>query len=168
MVAIAMAANTPIPSVSVSLRGKKYTLTDVTTVDDCQDQLESLSGVTKNLQGRLLFDGKRLESESVLADEGVPMDGSAVLNMVPTSSKKKKKKKSEPKQERTVEASGSSNPMADYLKSAGVDSNQLDEMMKSMGGGGAGGEGGMPNMEDSMKAMKEAMVRTTLFCLSLL
>ena len=156
MVAI-VAASKPIASVSVTLRGKKYELTDVTTVEDLQDQLETKSGVAKNLQGRLLYDGKRLESSSVLADVGVPE--SAILNMVPGSSKKKKKKattKAATTKETDIEAS--SNPMADYLKSAGVDSNQLDEMMKNMGG-----EGGMPSMEESMKAMKEAMVRLFVY-----
>lgn len=39
------------------------------------------------------------------------------------------------------------------MKAAGVDSTQLDDLMKSMPGGGEG----MPSMEESMKQMSEMM-----------
>ena len=49
--------------------------------------------------------------------------------------------------------------MQDYLKSAGVDTDKLDELMKSMGGGagGAGGDGKMPDMKQSMEMMSNMM-----------
>mmetsp|Transcript_13845 Transcript_13845/g.23017 ORF Transcript_13845/g.23017 Transcript_13845/m.23017 type:complete len:205 (-) Transcript_13845:66-680(-) len=43
--------------------------------------------------------------------------------------------------------------LEDMMKQAGMDSSQLDELMKSMPGGGEG----MPSMEESMKAMSEMM-----------
>ena len=43
--------------------------------------------------------------------------------------------------------------LEDMMKQAGLDSSQLDDLMKSMPGGGEG----MPSMEESMKAMSEMM-----------
>ena len=142
---------------TVTLRGKQYDVSDVTTVKDLQTQLESKSGVASKQQGRVIFGGKRLDPDTVLTEVGVPTEG-AQLNMVPSTSSGKKKK-SKAKAATTASASSAgpasaSNPMTDYLKQSGVDTSQLDEMMKSMGGGGSGGA---PSMQDSMKAMTEAM-----------
>lgn len=50
------------------------------------------------------------------------------------------------------------NPMEALMKNAGLDSSQLDDLMKSM----PGGEGGMPSMEESMSMMQE-MINSPLF-----
>jgi len=154
-------ASAPINSLTVTLRGKQYDVNDVTTVRDLQEQLETQSGVASKQQGRVIFGGKKLDADTVLADAGVPTEG-AQLNMVPSSSSSSggsKKKKAKTGAAATASASSAgpaaaSNPMADYLKQSGVDTSQLDEIMKSMGGGGGGAA---PSMQDSMKAMKDVM-----------
>ena len=135
-------------------------MSDVLTVSDLQEQVEALSGVSAKQQGRVIFGGKRLDPDTVLAEAGVPADG-AHLNMVPSTSSNKKKKTAGTSVSASASTSdstsasstqvASSNPMADLLKQSGIDTKDLDEMMKSMGGGAA------PSMEDSMKAMTEAM-----------
>lgn len=140
----------------MTLRGQKYDVSDVTTVQDLQEQIEALSGVNAKQQGRVIFGGKRLNPETVLAEAGVPEDG-AHLNMVPSTSSNNKKKKAGSIATTAIDsmsqqsAAASSSPMADLLKQSGIDTKDLDEMMKSMGSGAA------PSMEESMKAMTEAM-----------
>lgn len=127
---------------------------------DLQEQLEDKSGIALKQQGRVIYGGKRLQSDTILSDAGVPLEG-AQINVVPSSStasnSKSKKITTTDAPPATASASSagpaaSSNLMADYLKQSGVDSTQLDEMMKSMGS-----NGGAPSMQDSMKAMTEAM-----------
>ena len=121
--------------------------------------MSSLSGISTKQQGRVIYGGKKLTTDTVLSEAGVA-EG-AHLNIVPSTSTKKKKPKN------TIASSGvsgsetkasssdtASNPMSDLLKNAGINPNDLDEMMKSMGGGGAGGP---KSLEEGMKAMQEAM-----------
>lgn len=149
----------PIRNVQVTLRGKKYDVEDVNTVQDVQDKVKEMSGVGDQL---VLFEGKRLESGEVLSDAGVA-EG-AQLNMVPTSTKKTKKSASTTASAgaaaatataSTVTAAEASDPMQDYLKKAGIDTDQLDEMVKNMGIGS--GEGGAPSLKESMETMSGLM-----------
>uniref|UniRef100_A0A7S2N0G5 Ubiquitin-like domain-containing protein n=1 Tax=Helicotheca tamesis TaxID=374047 RepID=A0A7S2N0G5_9STRA len=166
-------------NVKVTLRGKRYTIPNVSTVRELQKGVEEQAGLTPAKQG-VLFGGKKLKPSDVLEDMGVE-DGS-LINIVPTSSKKKSSSSSSSAAGAAsaaaasvgvngdVSAETSSSPtsgggapgggnfMADMLKESGIDSDQLDELMKMMPGGGAGGEeGGMPSMQESMKMMQEMM-----------
>ena len=71
----------------MTLRGKKYDVSDVTTVAELQERISEASGVDPSQQGRVLFDGQRLDSKAILSDVGVT-EGSQ-LNLVPGSKKKK-------------------------------------------------------------------------------
>mmetsp|Transcript_37585 Transcript_37585/g.49847 ORF Transcript_37585/g.49847 Transcript_37585/m.49847 type:complete len:292 (-) Transcript_37585:384-1259(-) len=158
--------------VQVTLRGKKYTIPNVSTVRELQKSVEDQAGLSSAKQG-VLFGGKKLKPSDVLEDMGVE-DGS-VINIVPTSSKKKSSSSSSSAASATVEASGdvssgTSSPsagggggegnfMADMLKQSGIDSDQLDEIMKMMPGGD--GEG-MPSMKESMEMM-QSMMSSPLF-----
>lgn len=137
-------------------------MTEVVTVDDLQTQLEEKSGISKPKQGRIIFGGKSLSPDTVLADAGVPDDGSAKLNIVPsTSTKKKKTKKTAAAKtlskaeaaasSSTASGDGAKSPMEEYLKNSGVDTDQLNDMMKNFGGGDGGG------MEETMKNLAESM-----------
>ena len=136
-------------------------------MQELQEKVQALSGVSAKQQGRVIFGGKRLNADTVLAEAGVPSDGSAHLNMVPSTTSNKKKKSaatatttSDGSTTTSVttttttasssSSSSNSNPIADLLKQSGIDTNELDEMMKSMGGGGG-------SMQEGMKAMTEAM-----------
>ena len=162
---LASSSSSPVRSLTVTLRGKQYDVRGVTTVRDLQEQLENKSGVAPKQQGRVIFGGKRLDPDTILTEVGVPREG-AQLNMVPSSGGSKKKKSSSSgggggtKAAATATASSAgpasaSNPMKDYLQQSGVDTSQLDEMMKGVGGGGGDGSG--PSMQDSIKAMTDAM-----------
>jgi hypothetical protein len=162
--------------VQVTLRGKKYDVSDVTTVQELQERLGDASGVDPSKQGRVLFDGQRLSPSDSLTDKGV-QEG-AQLNIVPASSKKKKSSSSTTSTSTsssstssstssakaagsTVAAaatasSGNPNPMKEMLEMAGIDSSQLDDLVKSMGGGGENG-GEAPSMQESMQMMSSMM-----------
>jgi Ubiquitin family len=156
---------TTIASVSVTLRGQKYEVSDVSTVGDLQEKVSTLSGIAAKQQGRVIFGGKRLSSDTVLVEAGVPTEG-AHLNMVPssssTSSKKKKTAAGLAKSvaapmtdDKAATSSGKGNNlMADLLKQSGIDSSALDEMMKSLGGKDGADT---PDLEQGFKAMTEAM-----------
>jgi hypothetical protein len=138
--------------VQVTVRGKKYDISGVTTVKDLQEQLKE-SGVEPS-QHTILFGGKRLEDDDVLSDAGVE-DG-AQLSVIPRISKPKAKK---PKTAAAPTTSASPQMNADtqsmmeqYMKNSGIDTSKLDEMMKSMGGGD-----GMPDMQESLKQMSSMM-----------
>jgi Ubiquitin family len=148
-------AGTPISGLSVTLRGQKYDVTDVSTVHELQEKVSSLSGISTKQQGRVIYGGKKLAADTVLSEAGIA-EG-AHLSIVPSTSSKKKKPKSTVAS--SVDTSSetkttTSNPMSDILKNAGIDPNDLDEMMKSMGGSGASGP---KSLEEGMKAMQEAM-----------
>jgi hypothetical protein len=155
-----------LSSVQVTLRGKKYDVADVTTVQELQERLGDASGVDPSAQGRVLFDGQRLSPADSLTDVGVK-EG-AQLNIVPASASKKKKSSSSTSRN-TVKAAdstaatassssggGSSNPMKEMMEKAGIDSSKLDELVKSMGGGGENG-GEAPSMQESMQMMSSMM-----------
>ena len=162
-----MLAGAPISGLSVTLRGQKYNVSEVTTVQELQEKVSILSGISAKQQGRVIYGGKKLTSDTVLSEEGIA-EG-AHLNIVPSTSSKKKKPKSiatvasnvddssETKSSSTSSSSSAaaSNPMSDLLKNAGINPNDLDEMMKSMGG--VGGADGPKSLEEGMKAMQEAM-----------
>ena len=140
----------------VTVRGKKYEISGVTTVKDLQEQLQKESGVEPS-QHTILFGGKRLEEDDVLSDAGVE-DG-AQLSVIPKISKPKKKKAKSAAAVPSTSASPQMNAdtksmMEDYMKNSGIDTSKLDEMMKSMGGGDGGG---MPDMQESLKQMSSMM-----------
>lgn len=144
-------------SVQVVLRGKKYSVPSVTTVKELQSTLEEKSGITTKDQGRVLFGGKKLKPSDVLEDVGVE-DGS-VINIVPSKSSGNKEKKdavimNDGSVSTSSDEQGNGDDwMKNMLKNVGVDSSQLDELMKSMPGGAEG----MPSMEESMKMMQDMM-----------
>lgn len=138
--------------VQVTVRGKKYDISGVTTVKELQAQLQKESGVEPS-QHTILFGGKRLEDDDVLSDAGVE-DG-AQLSVIPRISKSKPKTKK-------AKTSASASPqmksdtksmLEDYMKNSGIDTSKLDEMMKSMGGG----NGEIPDMQESLKQMSSMM-----------
>jgi hypothetical protein len=150
--------------VQVTLRGKKYDVSDVTTVQELQERLGDASGVDPSKQGRVLFDGQRLSPTDSLTDKGV-QEG-AQINIVP---KKKSSTSSKSTSSSPVKAagstaaastaaaasasSGSDNPMKQMMEMAGIDSSQLDELVKSMGGD----SGEPPSMQESMQMMSTMM-----------
>mmetsp|Transcript_21564 Transcript_21564/g.31483 ORF Transcript_21564/g.31483 Transcript_21564/m.31483 type:complete len:251 (-) Transcript_21564:220-972(-) len=135
---VCVLASNPL-SVQVILRGKKYTVPNVSTVSELQSTLESQSGVAASNQGRVLFGGKKLKPNDVLDDVGV--EEGSVINIVPSKGKK---------DGAAAGVGGMDGMMQDMMKQAGVDTDQMEEMMKQMGGE-------MPSMEDSMEAMQEMM-----------
>lgn len=120
-------------NLQVTFVGKKYDVDAATTVEEVQKEIQKQSGASSELP-QLLFGGKKLESAAFLRDAGVT-DGSD-LSAIPDT------------------AAG----MQDLLKQAGIDSDKMDELMKSMGGE----DGKMPSMEESMKMMSE-MVNSPIF-----
>jgi len=142
-----------MPDIQVSLRGKKYDLTGVDTVQELQDQLSEQSGVAPSKQGRVLFNGKRLSSEDNLIEAGVK-DGDQ-LNIVPKS-KSSKSSTTKKQATATTAASASENPgasgMDDILK--GLGGAGMDDLMKNFGGGEGGGA---PDLKESMEMMSGMM-----------
>lgn len=150
-----VAAKTPVPNVQVTLRGKKYDLEDVTTVEELQERLAEASGVDASQQGRVLFNGKRLAASECLSEVGVSQGDQ--LNVVPGKSKSKSKKSSSTSGGSAAGSATDEVPSADavkdMLKSSGVDTSKLDDLMKGMGG--ANGEA--PNLQESMEMMSGMM-----------
>jgi len=150
-----VASKTPVPSIQVTLRGKKYDLEDITTVAELQERLSEASGVEPSQQGRVLFNGKRLTPNDFLSEAGVS-DGDQ-LNIVPGKAKSKSKSSSSATAaDVTASASGgmpSADSVKDMLASSGIDTSKLDDLMKSMGGP----EGGAPNLQESMEMMSGMM-----------
>jgi len=144
----------------VVLSGKKYSVPSVNTVSELQSSLSSLSGVPTNLQGKVLFGGKKLKPEDVLEDVGV-QDGS-LINVIPSksvaSSSGVSGSSSSSSSSSLAGVGGSGGDggkkmdqmMKDMMEKAGIDPSQMDEMMKQMGGE-------MPSMEESIQAMQEMM-----------
>ncbi len=144
-------AKSPISSIQVTLRGKKYDLEDVTTVSELQERLSEASGVEPSQQGRVLFNGKRLDSSDCLTEVGVS-EGDQ-LNVVPGKAKSKSKSAS------GATSAGSddvptSNAMKEMLEKSGIDSSKLDDLMNSMGGP-SGGDA--PSLQESMNMMSGMM-----------
>ena len=153
-------AGRPISNVHVTLRGKKYDISDVTTVQDLQARVQKAAGLTETtaIKHTVLFGGKRLEASDVLSEVGVE-EGSQ-LNMIPGTSSTSAKSSSKPQKttatatttSSTEAAAGTEKLMSDYLKESGVDMSNLDDLMKGMGGGE-----GAPSLEESMKQMQTMM-----------
>jgi hypothetical protein len=148
--ALLVFAGQPIQNVQVTLRGKKYDISEVTTVKELKERVQKESGEEPS-QHSLLFGGKRLKSSDVLSDVGVP-EG-AQLSMVPASLTKK----TDPTKKSAAVAGtpDTKNMMEDYMKQAGIDTSQIDEIMKSMGG--MGGSGEAPSMKESLDMMSDMM-----------
>lgn len=154
--------------VSVTLRGKKYSVPNVSTVSEIQQSVEDLSGLAASKQG-VLFGGQKLKPTDVLEDVGIE-DGS-VINIVPSTKKKSKKSTSNVSNASTgatttnsavvdnsgsgqSESSGSTNNiMNDLLKAAGIDTDKMQDMLKGLPGAGDG----PPDMMKSMEMMQQMM-----------
>ena len=154
-------------NVQVTLRGKKYDVSNVETVSDIQKNIEELSGLSSSKQG-VLFGGKKLKSTDVLEDVGIE-DGS-MINIVPTTgSTKKKSTSSTSKSTSSTSSSSSSSSVAatselgatpassmesmmdgleEMLKSAGIDKDKMQDML---------GPDGKPDMMKSMEMMQKLM-----------
>lgn len=127
------AAPKPVKNIQVTFIGKKYEVDAANTAEDVQKDVQRQSGSSDTTAlPRLVFGGTPLEPTAFLRDVGVT-DG-AKLSMVPDTK----------------------SSMQDLMKQAGVDTDQLDELMKNMGVG-PGTDGKAPSMEDSLKAMSEMM-----------
>jgi Ubiquitin family len=126
-------AGQPIRNLSVSLRGKQYDVSDVSTVKELQTKIQAVSGIDADQQGNVMFGGKLLESDAILKDAGVD-DGSSI-SILPAGFPSKEE-------------------LEERLEQAGVSKDKLEEMMKSLGGGDGAG---MPSLEDSVKAMTDVM-----------
>eukprot|EP00535_Pseudo-nitzschia_heimii_P010941 CAMPEP_0197196280 /NCGR_PEP_ID=MMETSP1423-20130617/32269_1 /TAXON_ID=476441 /ORGANISM="Pseudo-nitzschia heimii, Strain UNC1101" /LENGTH=311 /DNA_ID=CAMNT_0042650065 /DNA_START=45 /DNA_END=981 /DNA_ORIENTATION=- len=182
---VAAAASSPLSSVQVTLKGKKYRIDDVTTVSELQQRLEEQSGIVPSKQGKILHNGKRISTDADSLSEAGVSEGDQ-LSCVPSkksSSKKKSsstttaaaeagvsegdqlscvpskksssKKKSSSTTTAAADAAGASDPMADMMKGL-TGAGGLDEMVQKMlSGGMGGGPGGMPDMKESMKMMKD-------------
>lgn len=146
-------ARAPLQNLQVTLRGKKYEISNVVTVGDLKSKMKEVSGNSK--EHHVLYDGKRLSSSTNLSEAGVE-DGSQ-LNMVPALAKKKDKKSVQADGVRTTTTTESTeateNAMKEYLKNSGVDTKKLDELMKQMGGG----DGKMPDMNETLDMMSNMM-----------
>lgn len=126
----------PIRDLSVTLKGNEYEISDVNTVSDLKKKVEEVSGVEVDQQGNVMFNGKVLDSGTVLSDAGVN-EGSKI-NILPESSFPTKEE------------------MEQYLQEAGISKDKLDEMKKAFEDM-AGGAGGMPNLQEGIKAMTDVM-----------
>jgi hypothetical protein len=178
----------PLENLQVMLRGTKYTISGVSTVAQLIERVQQESGNHDNKPHDVLFGGKRLQASDNLRAVGV-QDG-AQLNLVPattttttssssssSSSSSKKSSKASAATDAaaaasvaTASTSDSANAMQEYLKSAGVDPDKLNDLMKSLGGdgassggSGAGGSGAgaaagiMPDMSESLDMMTNMM-----------
>lgn len=126
----------PIRDLSVTLKGKEYEISNVNTVKDLKKKVQVASGVDVGEQGNVIFNGKQLESDTVLSDAGV--DEGSKLNILPESGFPTKEE------------------IEGYLQQAGISKDKLDEMKKAFEDM-AGGTGGMPNLQESIKAMTDVM-----------
>jgi len=156
-------AGKPI-NVQVTLRGKKYSIPNVSTVSQLQENVENVTGLSATKQS-LLYNGQKLkpeENEGELEAYGV-VDGS-VINVVPASSKKKSSNGAASLAAATADgetsnASGSGGggmfggiDVEKLMSDAGIDKAKLQEMMKDMPG-----DGKMPDLGQSMSMMKDLM-----------
>jgi len=153
-------------TVHTTLRGKKYTLSNVSTVKEVQQSLQEQSGeATSNII--LLFGGQKLKSNDILEDIGVE-DGST-MNAIVSTKKKKKSSSVSPSMDEggSSEGNGSSSSsasvpsMEELMKQSGLDPNVMQNLFSQAGGANGEGGGG-PNLEQSMKMMQE-MINTPYF-----
>eukprot|EP00903_Cladosiphon_okamuranus_P017110 g15764.t1 len=150
-------------SVKVTLRGKKYDVKDVTSVEDVQKSVEEQAGLAKEQQS-VLFKGNLLKSELDLEEAGIA-DGDTV-NIVP--SKKPKAAASAADKAFAVGAGGDTEEVEAGAGGAvggasdpfGGALGGLGGLGGAMGGLGGGMPGGMPpgvTPEMYQKMMKEMM-----------
>jgi|NOAtaT_7_FD_contig_51_4604654_length_1060_multi_3_in_0_out_0_1 hypothetical protein len=163
--AILVIAGKPI-NIQVTLRGKKYSVPNVSTVSQLQATVENLTGLVSEKQS-LLFNGKKLKSDDEHNDdlEEYGIEDGSVINVVPLSSKVGKKKSpsvqstsstaAEVSSKGQVSSNGSAGFNVDNLMSqAGVDTSQLQDLMKGFGGMD---NGKLPDFKESMNMMKDLM-----------
>ena len=99
--------------------GKKYDIASATTTEEVQKEIQKQAGGDATKLPSVIFGTKQLEPTAFLRDSGVT-DG-AELTALPDLS---------------------NGGMADLMKQAGLDTEKLNEMMGSMGGGAGGEDGG--------------------------
>ena len=150
-----------VSSVQVSLKGKKYEIEDVTTVEELQERLEEASGISPSKQGRILFQGKTITSndgKTSLVDAGVKTGD--VLNCVPATSGKKKKSTSAAKKSTATASSSSAAAATSPDKNSPVDTAALEKLSAELSTitGGKNPEDMSP--EEIKTALKAAGVDT--------
>jgi len=161
---VAVSASSPLKDLQVTLRGKKYDVSDVTTVKELKERVKEISGTTKD--HNVLFGGKKLANSVSLQEAGVS-DGDQ-LNMVPATTKTKQSAaaatttaaataKSSTAASSAAAANGgegqkseSMDAMKEYLQQSGMDPAQIEQMMSSMGGE-------MPDLKESLQSMTQMM-----------
>jgi len=156
LLVVAVSASAPLKDLQVTLRGKKYDISDVTTVKELKEKVKEISGTTKD--HNVLFGGKKLATSASLQEAGVS-DGDQ-LNMVPASTKTKQSAATTTAKSSTASAATSGDgagqdtenidAMKEYLQQSGMDPAQIEQMMSSMGGE-------MPDLKDSLQSMTQMM-----------
>ena len=152
-----MSASAPLKDLQVTLRGKKYDVSDVTTVKELKEKVKEISGNAKDHS--VLFGGKKLAASVSLREAGVS-DGDQ-LNMVPASSSSTKSKQSTAAATATTtdsdvgsaennDSEDSMAAMKEYLQQSGMDPAEIEKMMESM-------DGKMPDMQESLQSMTQMM-----------
>jgi hypothetical protein len=159
-------------NVQVTLRGKKYSVPNVSTVTQLQENVEQVTGLSPAKQS-LLYNGQKLKPDEHDGElEGYGVTDGSVINIVPAS-----KKKSSSAAATLAAASGEAGggevtnagagaagglggmfggmDMDKLMGEAGIDKEKLQEMMKDMPGAGENGE--MPDLNQSMDMMKDLM-----------
>jgi hypothetical protein len=156
-----MAAARPLTNLQVTLRGHKYEISDVETVQELQEALQKSSGVDPKQQGRVLFGGKRLSGTDSLEIVGVTSGSS--LNLVPgkpksTSTSNTNKPGSviaSPKPLATAVDNKAASSTGTTDSDMGVEMSQMDSFLKTIGAGNMPEK--PPDMAESMEMMAEMM-----------
>ena len=155
-------------NIQVTLRGKKYSIPNVSTVSQLQATVESVTGLVTGKQS-LLYNGQKLKPDDERNDEleGYGIEDGSVINVVPVSSKGGKKKSSSVASTSAADvlaegdvvsspsSSSSTNSGLDIdklMEQAGVDKSKLEELMKDIPGME---NGQLPDLKESMNMMKD-------------
>ena len=155
-------------NIQVTLRGKKYSIPNVSTVSQLQATVESVTGLVTGKQS-LLYNGQKLKPDDERNDEleGYGIEDGSVINVVPLSSKGGKKKSSSVASTSAADvlaegdvvsspsSSSSTNSGLDIdklMEQAGVDKSKLEELMKDIPGME---NGQLPDLKESMNMMKD-------------
>lgn len=151
ILAVVVSASSPLKDLQVTLRGKKYDISDVTTVKELKEKVKEISGNAKD--HNVLFGGKKLAATVSLREAGVS-DGDQ-LNMVPATGTKKKQSAATVASETAKEGESAADPetmaaMKEYLEQSGMDATQIEQMMQSM-------DGKMPDLQESLQSMTQMM-----------
>jgi len=157
-------AGKPI-NVQVTLRGKKYSIPNVSTVSQLQANVASVTGLVADKQS-LLYNGQKLKPDDERNDEleGYGIEDGSVINVVPLSSKGGKKKSSSVASTSAADVSTNGNVVPSSAESglnldklmeqAGVDKSKLQDLMKDIPGME---NGQLPDFKESMNMMKDLM-----------